>query len=427
MSRFLFSTMGSLGDLHPYIAIARALIEQNHSAVIATAEHYRGAVEGAGIEFAPVRPDVADLGDYPRLVETLFDIRRGPEHLIRQVVMPYLRPAYASLMAASADADLLVSHTLAMTLPIVAERRGLPWVATVLAPMSFMSAFDPPLIATQPWLQKLHGFGPWPHQLAFWLFKRSIWGWEAPLRALRAELGVSPLRRLALFEGQFSPHRNLALFDAALARPQRDWPPRTHICGCPIYDGQPEDAALRAELDAFLAEGEPPIVFALGSSAVWIAGDFWEHAVSAARQLDRRALLITGPATPENLPDGIRAFPYLPYSRAFPRSAAVVHQAGIGTLSHAMRSGRPQLLVPVAFDQPDNARRAIALGVGRSLPFRAITGARLAEELRRLLDEPRHTQAAADLARHLSEKEGATEAAEALIACLAEASASGRR
>lgn len=419
MSRFLFSTMGSLGDLHPYIAIAKALMELGHEAVIATAEEYRETIEGAGVTFAPVRPSVAELGDRQALISTLFDVSKGPERLIRDVVMPYLRQAYDSLMAASAEADLLVSHTLSMTLPIVAERRGLPWAATLLAPMTFMSRYDPPLIASHPWLFRLRGLGPRFHGMAFRLFEHLIWGWEAPLRQLRKELGVSPLKHLALFEGQFSPHLNLALFDPVLADPQPDWPAGTAICGSPIYDGGAGDPDSLQELDRLLADGEAPIVFALGSSAVWIAGDFWEQAAEAASRLGRRAILITGPTKPRHLPSGVAAFAYLPYSRVFPRAAVVVHQAGIGTLAQAMRAGRPQLLTPVSFDQPDNARRAARLGIGCILPFRQSSPQRLADALESILRDQGQADAAQDVARELEEIDGAHRAAEALIGCLA--------
>jgi len=116
----------------------------------------------------------------------------------------------------------------------------------------------------------------------------------------------------------------------------------------------------------------------------------------------------------------MRAFPYLPYSSVFPRAAVVVHQAGIGTLAQALRAGRPQLMVPVSFDQPDNARRAAALGVARVLPFRRATVARLTAELSALLDETRYASAAATLAESLAGPNGAASAADALIACLAD-------
>ena len=417
MSRVVLATAGSLGDLHPYIAVARALNERGHRAVLATAEDHRGVVETAGVELAPIRPSAADFGDYQALVARLFDVRRGPEYLWREVVVPHLRSAYEDLSRAADGADLLVSHPLTVTLPLVAQRRGLPWVATVLAPLSFMSTWDPPVLAPAPWLRKLRALGPTPYRLVLDLLKRTVRSWEAPLRELRRELGLPPSDALAMFEGQFSPLRNLALFDPQLAQPQPDWPANVRVCGAAIYDGAAPDAALAAEVERFLAEGDPPVVFALGSSAVWIAGDFWERAAAAARELGRRAMLVTGPLTPANLPPGVRAFPYLPYSTVFPRAAAVVHQAGIGTLAQAMRAGRPQLIVPVAFDQPDNARRAAALGIARVLPFRRATARRLAVELAALLATPSYEREARAVAAGLTTVDGAGRAAEELVAC----------
>lgn len=418
MSRFLFTAIGSLGDLHPYIAVACALNERGHEGVIGSAEEYRAPVEAAGVRFVPMGPSQAEMGDYRALVTRVFHPRRGMEFLIRRLVMPNLRRAYDDLLRASESADLLVSHPLAFTVPLVAERRGLPWAGTVLAPINFLSACDPPLLGPAPWMRRL---GPGPNRWLLRLVKRVVWRWEAPLRDLRAELGLPPQRHSAVFEGQFSPWLNLALFDPPLARPQPDWPPHTRVCGAAVYDGAPPDPALLAEVERFLEAGEAPVVFALGSSAVWIAGGFWKHAVGAVRRLGRRALMVTGPDQPEGLPEGVRAFPYLPYSQVFPRAAAVVHQAGIGTLAQAMRAGRPQLIVPVAFDQPDNARRAAALGLGRVLPFRKVTARRLAAELEPLLADPAYAHAAEALARDLAKVDGAACAADLLIACLRQA------
>ncbi len=417
MARFLFATLGSLGDLHPYIAVAQALVARGHQAVIASAEDYRVPVESAGIEFAAVGPGMATFGDYQSLITRLFDGRRGPEFLMRELVMPHLRAAHDGLERAVAGADVLISHPLAVTLPLLAQRHKLPWVSTVLAPLSLMSDHDPPVIDGAPWLRHLRILGPGIYGALFRLIKRSVRHWEAPLRTFRAELGLPPTDRMAMFEGQFSPRLNLALFDAPLAQPQPDWPPNTRVCGSPVFDGAAPDARVPDDVARFLDAGEPPIVFALGSSAVWIAGDFWTQATAAAQQLGRRALLVTGPALPQDLPEGVRAFPYLPYSRVFPRAAAVVHQAGIGTLAQALRAGRPQLIVPVAFDQPDNARRAQALGLARVLPFRKAGARRLAVELDALFAGPGYAGAARSVAETLKQVDGAARAAAELIAC----------
>lgn len=385
--------------------------------MIATFEDYRADVVRAGIEFARVRPSLSELGDHAALLTKLFDVRRGPEYLVRELVMSNLRPGYEDLLQASDGADMLISHPLAVTLPLVAQRRALPWVASVLTPLSFMSSHDPPLLGVAPWLRKLRALGPEPYRLVFNMFKRSVRGWEAPLHELRKELGLPPSARMAMFEGQFSPLRNLALFDPNLATAQPDWPGEVRVCGAPLYDGAMPGGDIDGELQQFLAEGEAPIVFALGSSAVWVAGDFWDKAVAAARRLGRRAVLVTGPVTPENLPSEVRAFPYVPYSRVFPRAAVVVHQAGIGTLAQAMRAGRPQLIVPVSFDQPDNARRAAALGLARAIPFKKVTAGRLVSELE-VLTRPEYAQAAQEVAAALARIDGAARAADELIACL---------
>ena len=127
MSRFVFTTFGSLGDLHPSIAIAQALIRRGHQAVVAASEDYRIFVEASGVLFAPVRPNLTEMGEYEALVKKVFDLYRGPEYLIRRLVMPHLRASFDDLLQASEGADLLVSHPLTVTLPLVAQRRGLPW------------------------------------------------------------------------------------------------------------------------------------------------------------------------------------------------------------------------------------------------------------------------------------------------------------
>ena len=199
-----------------------------------------------------------------------------------------------------------------------------------------------------------------------------------------------------------------------------DWPANTVMCGFARYDGQ-GIAGEQTALQAFLAEGEAPIVFALGSSAVIIAGEFWRHAAEAAQSLGRRAILLTGrlPEQQPALPAGIRAFQYLPYSAVFPHAAAVVHQAGIGTLAQALSAGRPQLIVPVAFDQPDNARRAVKLGVARVLPFQKVTAARLVTALRPLLADSAYAQRAAAVAATLAQENGAARAVDEIERVLA--------
>jgi UDP:flavonoid glycosyltransferase YjiC (YdhE family) len=147
-----------------------------------------------------------------------------------------------------------------------------------------------------------------------------------------------------------------------------------------------------------------------------VAGAFWRAAIAAAQALGRRAILLTG-SPPDDigpLPATIRLFDYLPYSAVFPRAAATVHSGGIGTLAQALAAGRPQLVVPVAFDQPDNARRTVALGVARSVPFARANARTLERELRALLDAPELATRAQQIGDEVAREDGAQAAAGAL-------------
>jgi rhamnosyltransferase subunit B len=421
MRRVLLATFGSLGDLHPYIAVGRALRARGYQARIATSSDYRPNVEAAGLEFAPVAPSLAQLGTPQELARRVADPLFGTQTLVRDLLMPHLRESHQQLRAAARDADLLISHPLTFMVQIVAAEQRKPWLSSVLAPASFLSRHDPPAMAPVNSLQIAQRLGPWVYNGLMRFIRGTVRGWEQPLHQLRAELGMPASDKIMVFEGQFSPLGTLALFDAPLMRPQADWPPHTQLCGTPLYDGAAADPVSLAALAEFLAAGDAPLVFALGSSAVWLGGDFWPCAIEAARQLGRRAILVTGADSPPNLPASVRVFNYLPYSQLFAQSCAVVHQAGIGTLSQALRAGRPQLITPVWFDQPDNAARACKLGVARTLPFRRVTAARLSQQLRQLLATPAYAAAAQELAVTLRATDGAGNAATHIIAALGRA------
>lgn len=389
MPRIVFTTFGSLGDLHPYLAIALGLKARGHDPVIATSATYRQKIEDLGLRFHAVAPDVPDDKVKTELVKRIMDARTGPETVVREIIVPALRESYADTQAAAEGADLLVGHPLTFTTRLVAEKTDVPWVSSVLAPLSFFSSFDPPVILPVPLLWRLRFLGPllfWP---LFRLGRLKVRGWSRPWHALRAELGLPPAAD-PLFEGAHSPRLVLAPFSRLLGAPARDWPTQTAVTGFAFYDrdgagGMPE------ELTRFLDAGEPPLVFTLGSSAVLDAGRFYEHSAEAARRLRRRAVLLIGKETtnrPTRLPDGVVAFDYAPYSELLPRAAAIVHQGGVGTTGQAMRSGRPMLVMPYAHDQFDNAARVARIGIARTIRRQQYNAERAAKELRTLLESP---------------------------------------
>jgi UDP:flavonoid glycosyltransferase YjiC (YdhE family) len=194
------------------------------------------------------------------------------------------------------------------------------------------------------------------------------------------------------------------------------------VTGFSLFDRDSAEDATPDAIERFLDDGPPPVVFTLGSSAVWTPGRFFAESLEAVRRLGCRAILLIGPeganALPADLPRGVAAFGYAPYSSLFPRCAAIVHQGGVGTTAQAMRAGRPMLVVPYGFDQFDNADRACRLGIGRTISRPRSTGPRIAEALRPLLEDRSFADRAAEVGRLVRQEDGpgaASDAIEALV------------
>lgn len=413
--RIVLVTHGTLGDLHPYLALALELRARGHRPLIATSEYHRAKVEAEGVEFRAVRPDIRF--DDRELHRRLTEPKAGLERVIREYVLPVLGETYEDLLAAvetGGGADLLVSQILIFAAPLVAEKTGVRWVSTELQPGAFLSAHDPPVLAPAPALARLRPLGPAFHALLWRAARISARSWGEPVRALRRELGLAPGGD-PLFEGRHSPRLVLALFSRVLGPPQPDWPANTLVTGFPFYDEG--DAELTPELARFLDEGEPPVVFTLGSSAVWDAGDFYA-ASAAAERLGTRAVLLVGndpanrPSRPP--PDNVFVAPYAPYARLFPRASAVVHQGGVGTTGQALRAGKPTLVMPFGGDQYDNAGRVTRLGAGRTIMRKRYTAERAAAGLKMLSGDPSYAERAAELGRRVRAEDGVRAACDAL-------------
>jgi UDP:flavonoid glycosyltransferase YjiC (YdhE family) len=418
-ARILLASWGSHGDLYPYLGLALQLKALGRAPVLATCAYHRPIVERAGVEFRPLRPDVDPSNT--DLLKRVMDPARGSEVIIRELIVPALHEQHEDLRAAARDAALIVSHPVTFAAPVVAAQLGLPWLSTVLAPLSFFSVSDFPAL---PPLHRLSGVyrigGALTGRLVKRLAKRMTREWTAWARALRADAKLPPDD--PLYEGQFSPYGTLALYSPVLGAPQPDWPPHTHVTGFVFYNGPA--GQLPPEVAEFLEAGDPPVVFTLGSSAVGAAGTFYDESAKAAQRIGRRAVLLTG-LLPANRPKAVApsrvlVTDYAPHDLLFPRAAAVVHHGGVGTTGQALRSGRPMIVVPFAHDQPDNAYRVKRLGVARVVYPPQYNARRVAHDLRALLDDPSYAARAADVARVVRAERGSEAAADAIMSLLNE-------
>jgi rhamnosyltransferase subunit B len=424
--RIVLSNIGTLGDTNPLIAIALELRRRGHTPIMALPEVYRPKIAPLGLEFHALRPDIDPSNTI--LVEMVYDVKRGTERGLREFLFPALRQTYEDLLQAAtrpARADLLLLGELNYAGPVVAEVTGIPWASYVLAPFSFFSAYDPPVLPPYPGLAKAEAFLPGMGHAIRSVARLVTRKWPEPIYALRREHGLPPGPN-PIFDAKHSPQLVLALFSRVLGQPQKDWPANVLVAGFCFYDADAGNAGLPPGVAEFLAAGEPPIVFTLGSAAVLAAGSFYEFSAQAAMRLGRRAVLLIG-SDPRNrprqkLPDSICVAEYAPYSAVFPQASVVVHQGGVGTTAQCLRAGKPMIIMPYSHDQPDNARRMRRMNLSRTIARKAYLPARVARELRSLLSGAEMAARAAQIGAHLARENGVRAACDALEQLCAQSS-----
>jgi UDP:flavonoid glycosyltransferase YjiC (YdhE family) len=200
------------------------------------------------------------------------------------------------------------------------------------------------------------------------------------LNRFRAEHGLKPIKRV-FRDWIHSPDSVIGLWPDWFAPQRRDWPAQTRLAGFPLYDAAAHEA-LPAGLEAFLAAGDLPVLFAPGSANT-DASEFFTTSLEACERVGRRAIFVSryGRQIECELPDRARHFEYLPFSTVLPRCSAFVSHGGIGSVSQGFRAGVPHIVRAMGFDQFENGRRAEQIGVARMLPAKHSTAESVAEAL----------------------------------------------
>lgn len=424
--RIVLATGGSLGDLHPFIALGRALQARGHEVSIATAVDYRDKIEAAGLGFHQVGPSLADLlNDTGMGVAALTEaIARSDRFLFGDILLPYAGAAARELIAVTEGAAAVVGSTLAIGVQMAAEVHRIPGVAVSLQPTMVFSRYDPPFLPAAPWLKPATGgFQLWLNDLTRALGRMSTARWTGPMNDIRAALGLPPTTENIIFDAGRSADLSLGLYSSLLSPRQPDSAPNFHVVGYAAFDSESGAAStLSPELEAFLSERPAPLVFTLGSAAVHIPGDFYVESLKAARRLGRRAVLLVGPDGDLSLGAGdpdVHVAAYAPFSLLFPRAEMVVHQGGVGTVHQALRGGRPQLVVPHLGDQYDNAVRVARMGCGARLARDRYKAETVAPLLDHLSGDPLTLTYADAIGEQVRAEDGATAAAERISALVA--------
>ena len=379
----LLPTVGSAGDVHPVVALGIALQARGHRATVITNPFFQDLIEGQGLGFLPV----GTLEDAQTTIADpdLWHPRKGFEVVARRAILPAMAQTYRHIERHAGPDTVVAASGIAFGARLAQEHLGVPTATVHLQPSIIRSLVDAGMAgnvrisASQPmWFKK--GF----FALADWLVIDRVL--RRPLNEFRATLGLLPVERV-MYRWLHSPRLVIGFFPDWFAAPQPDWPPNTHLVGFPLWDtGKP--GQIPPDAEEFLQAGDPPIIFTPGSAGATMHRYFRES-VAAVRELGRRAMLVTNypEQIPANLPAGVRAFGYLPFSTVLARSAMLVYHGGIGTLAQTIAAGIPHLVVPNGHDQFDNGFRIERLGLGRSIPATAYRAKSVVRAIRGMLGD----------------------------------------
>lgn len=397
--RILIIAIGSYGDVLPLLGLAVTLQQRGHPITFFSNEHFAPHVRRFGLDFVALSSsaDFDALTDHP----DLWNKYKGWQLIGSRLVSHGLREAYTILCPfVIPGKTVMVSSTLGFPARLLQETQGIPNATVHLSPGVFHSAYEPPKapgLFMPGWLPVFIKRAIWK-VLDHWLVDPIV---KPELNRYRQELGLPPATRI-FHKWLHSPDLTLCLFPKWFAAPQPDWPPQTRLTTFPLFDD-----AFRSpfpdDIQRFLEQGSPPVVFTPGSANKF-GTQFFEEGAKACQLLERRGLFLTRypEQLPSSIPSGVQHCSYVPLSQLLPHCAALVHHGGVGTCAQALRAGIPQFIQPLNFDQFDNGARVTRLGVGQAISPRSFRASKVAKSLEGLLSSPTVKTQCAAVADHFT-------------------------
>jgi sterol 3beta-glucosyltransferase len=416
--RICILTLGSRGDVQPYVALARGLDAAGYSTALLAAPSFRSFIEANGVEWRSF-----DTGDPRALLHSeegraLVRGMGNPVRLVREMTRllePLLEKGYSEAWQNTADADaILVAPTALPLAPALRERRGTPFACAFLQPGHATREFGSWLLPEPPrWLPFRGSLCRLTHRIGWeLLFKLAGRAFDAARqRVLGLPPGTNPFALLAS-----ERWTTLYGFSRSVVPRPADWGPEVELTGYWFLDRDPSWRPPPA-LETFLAAGPPPICVGFGSMPSPDPAALTREVVRALELSGRRGLLLSGwgALAGVELPKTIFALDAAPHDWLFPRVAGVVHHGGAGTTSAALRAGVPSMVVPFMADQWFWGRRIASIGAGPG-PFsrRKLSAETFAEALRDLVENPRYRAGAERVAAELAVEDGVGRAVAAL-------------
>ncbi len=408
--RIAVLTLGTRGDVQPYIALGKALQARGHGVTLTAPDNFAAWVDEHGLRFQPVGIDMQTLMQHPLIRQLLSGNWLVLRKVMRELTGPMLRRTMDAAWRAGKGADAIVYHPKMSVAVDVAEATGAAPICASPIPL-FATGDFPIVISNRSLGRPLNRLSYNVFGLSRLVYGRMLNRW----RRETLELGKGPrFAPLGAFRGRLAT-RLCCVSPAVVPRPS-DWDADVHMTGYWFLDEasgwRPDD-----RLAAFLSAGEPPVYIGFGSMTDRRPDRIARRVVEAVRRAGVRALLATGWGGMDDIdaPPNMHVIESAPHDALFRHVSAVVHHGGAGTTAAGLRVGRPTLVCPQAVDQPFWAKRVWELGCGpRPQSLRRLNPKRLAAGLKELVSRADYRRRANELASEIAREDGIGNAVEVI-------------
>lgn len=413
----LIATIGTRGDVQPYLALGQALVEQGHSVTVCTHECYESLILQHGLRYAYLNDDVinflhsdegkaaVEIMDKPwRAIGTMLKLLPKVASLQRRGIKQLWESAEAN------SPDFILFHPKAVGIIDMAERLQVPCAMGFFMPL--YSATGNFRAFVMPGL----GVGSWYNRLTYWFLEQATWwGTKRYINDWRIQNGMPARRgRPLLTQANGQPIPALYAYSPSVVPRPSDWPTASIVSG---YWFLKTDTGWEPppKLQTFLSADEPPVYIGFGSMVRLDPQRLGRIVLGAIRNAGVRAVVATGwgalDFSGERLPDTVLEIDSVPHDWLFSRMAAVVHHGGCGTTAEGLRAGRPTVICPFFGDQPFWGKQIHEMGVGPApIPPRKLTAANLSDAIQQATSDPSIREKADILGQTIQKEDGIHEA-----------------
>lgn len=408
------NTVGTRGDVQPYVALGKGLKAAGHDVTICTSASFEPFITEHGLNYGYMTDEFmklinSDAGrDAMENTNNLWGGINTYRKLMKEAgTLQRLMLEDSWEAARKANPDLIIYHPKAFGGPHFAEKLGVPIIMAVLLPIYVPTAEFPNM--TLPQLN----LGSWYNTMSYkLLLGLTSLGVGRYVKAWRAAHGLPAPSHDMLHTSTGESIPALHGYSQHVSPRPNDWPEDAYVTGYWFLERH-EAWQPSAGLEAFLDAGDPPVYVGFGSMAGRDPRRVTQIVIGALQQANVRGIIATGwgGLATDDLPESIYKIDNAPHDWLFPRVSAVVHHGGAGTTAAGLRAGRPTVICPFIVDQPFWGRRVKALGVGSApIPYKKMTVENLAAALREVTTDESIRRNAEALGEKIRREDGVANA-----------------